>query len=825
MPMKLEQTHIDQIRVAFQKMHSKEDLLDLLNHVKPLVYGERAIPFELKQLTWYANPELGKSRYSEFKIKKKSGGERTIKAPVNGLKSIQRVLSFILQSVFEPHKSAMGFVREKSIVDNAKHHIGSNYVYNIDLKDFFSTFDQARVWKCLQLKPFNLNDIRATALELHHKSTNVIVVKFDNGLEALASVSKAFEKNENNYISKFLKDDNTISETWDIRKIGLANWIVKLGDKGEFDVGPKVKVSNRKAIANIIAALCCTEMEVERKIDTGEWVIVKRNVLPQGAPTSPVITNIVCQRLDYLLSGAAKRFKLKYSRYADDITFSSMHNVYQPESDFLKELHRIISEQGFYIKESKTRLQKEGYRKEVTGLVVNERVNVQQKYIKQLRMWLYYWERYGYNRASKYFMLQYISDKTYVKNGKSDMANVIAGKLEYLKMVRGADNKLHLKLKSKFDSLIFSAIKPTISIKKPIIAETYSDQVRIYLEVFPSSGLNEKLYNSINIPKDTILPSTFILPNSTEEQTVEEDHKSKELFPHNPKFTTSFLKKFKIGDGSGFKELVHDVILSDETIDLILEKVKTHPNFIYHFKKEWIADLSFLNRAIQKEVIRLIELFEQEGVPFYQRSHKHPFNNDSKYTDYAKLFKKKYRYGSGSEYSKLQSDMIEIFNDHKVPLNSVSFLPDERKFNIRSAFFTWQPSVYKGIRYIIQGIHDHSNIDGNNTFDKLEKKISVEVETVKENDQNHVELRILDIRSVAKIESETLLYYLKGSSPYKFDFRNLCDWIIECDFLDESSKRINLLTAPEYSESIQEIEELPFTVGGFKHIIKFYDVR
>jgi hypothetical protein len=65
-------------------------------------------------------------------------------------------LSFILQCVFEPHKAAMGFVRNRSIVDNAKLHAGSNYVYNIDLKDFFPSVDQARVWKCLQLKPFGL---------------------------------------------------------------------------------------------------------------------------------------------------------------------------------------------------------------------------------------------------------------------------------------------------------------------------------------------------------------------------------------------------------------------------------------------------------------------------------------------------------------------------------------------------------------------------------------------------------------------------------------------------------------------------------------------
>lgn len=366
--MKIEQALIDQIRTSFEKMQSKEDLLYLLNEIKPMIYGDKAVPFELKQLTYYTNPKLVRKRYVEFKVKKKSGAERSIHSPVNGLKSIQKTLSFIFQCVHHPHKAATGFVRDKSIVDNAKLHVGNLYVYNIDLKDFFPSIDQARVWKCFQLKPFNLN-----------------------------------------------------------------------GDK--------------LILSNIIASLCCTEMEVERKNENGEWEKMKRNVLPQGAPTSPVITNIVCQKLDYLLTGVAKRFGLKYSRYADDITFSSMHNVYQPESDFLKELYRIIAEQNFHIKETKTRLQKDGYRKEVTGLLVNEKANVQQRYIKQLRLWLYYWERYGYERASGYFLQQYITDKGYLKNGKPDMINVICGKLDYLKMVKGADNKLYLMLKSRYDSL------------------------------------------------------------------------------------------------------------------------------------------------------------------------------------------------------------------------------------------------------------------------------------------------------------------------------------------------------------------------------------
>ena len=490
--MKLEQANIDQVRTAFEKMQTKEDLLHLLNEVKPLVYGNEAVPFEVKQLTWYANPKLAKKRYSEFKIKKKSGAERSIHAPVAGLKSLQKTLSFILQCIFEPHPAAMGFVRGRSIVDNAKLHCGSRYVYNIDLKDFFQSIDQARVWKCLQLNPFNLSlsnckeikgpeenaTFKAIRLIEHRtwplEKNNVLCIfyegfylnnckrdlKLKTGGHIVYKVEVDQKKIQNGQI--FIYEEKSQFDQ-------IKEWAHSISEKegSNYDTilniallqtisihNTKIAEKNRRInLANLIASMCCTEIEVERKDESGEWKLVNLNVLPQGAPTSPVITNIICQRLDFLFTGVAKRFGLKYSRYADDITFSSMHNVYQPESDFLKEMHRIIAEQGFHIKESKTRLQKEGHRQEVTGLLVNEKANVQQRYIKQLRMWLYYWERYGYERASGFFLQQYIADKGHVKNSKPNMANVIGGKLDYLKMVKGADNQLYLKLKGRFDAL------------------------------------------------------------------------------------------------------------------------------------------------------------------------------------------------------------------------------------------------------------------------------------------------------------------------------------------------------------------------------------
>lgn len=412
--MKLEADQINHFKESFAKMQTKNDFLNLLNEAKLLIYGENALPFELKQLTWFGNQKLGGKRYHEFKIKKKSGSERSIHAPVNGLKALQRCVALLLQCTFNPHHAAFGFVTNKSIVDNASLHVGNRYVFNIDLKDFFPSVNQARIWKCLQLPPFNLS--RESSLK------NGFLSIPDSGLDF----------NHEKGVKK-----------WESPKKGRP---VECSGEKPFE-------DNRLGIANLIASISCAEMEVDRKNEFGEWVKVRKSVLPQGAPTSPVLTNIVCQKLDFLLSAVAKRFGLKYSRYADDITFSASHNEFQRDGEFLTELHRIIHQQGFYIKESKTRLQKDGYRKEVTGLLVNEKVNVPKRYIKQLRMWLYYWERYGLDRASQIFTQQYLKDKGHVKNGNPDMANVISGKLDYLRMVRGDKDSLTKGLIERFKSV------------------------------------------------------------------------------------------------------------------------------------------------------------------------------------------------------------------------------------------------------------------------------------------------------------------------------------------------------------------------------------
>ncbi len=455
--MKPTKEQIDSIKTKFSAMQTTEDLLDLLNFSKSIVYGEKVIPFKLKDITFYCNPKRTIDhnwkffhQYQGFTIAKKSGGTRTIYAPKKGLKAVQRSIAFVFQCIFEPHKSAMGFTKERSIVDNAQMHINSHYVLNIDLKDFFPSIDQARVWKCLQLAPFNLNE--ASSKEFETFSSEEFSVKYPDQSKKIKTTKK---------------------------------FIICDFETNYFKATNRIPKATRLELANMLAAICSTEMEVEALQANETTEKVRKNVLPQGAPTSPILSNIVCQKLDHRLAGLGKRFGLLYSRYADDITFSSLHNVYQVDGEFQKELARIIADQGFRINEKKTRLQKDGYKKEVTGLLVHGKVNVQKRYIKEMRMWLNLWERYGYEKTNRIYLKE--NNQTVIsliKSKKAELRNTLEGKLNYLSMVKGSKNTTYMKLKERF---------VTLKTANKIDSEDRAAHLDKTLQLLLNKGINEAM--------------------------------------------------------------------------------------------------------------------------------------------------------------------------------------------------------------------------------------------------------------------------------------------------------------------------------------------
>jgi RNA-directed DNA polymerase len=427
--MKFSREQKEKIKSSFYKMNDQDSLLSLLNMVKGFIYP-KAIPFRLNQLTFHSNPNVSFNRYVSFKIAKKSGKLRVLHAPTKGLKIFQKCLNFILQCVFEPSAYTTGFVLDRSVVENAKVHINSHYVFNIDLEDFFHSIDQARVWKCLQLAPFFL--------------TNAFPAVDRRGY-----------------------------------KIIYPNEIKHLRDGG---------FSKRLKLANIITAFACTAIDVKRRDKHGNIVILNKNVLPQGAPTSPILTNVICQQLDNRLSKLAKSFGLRYTRYADDITFSSQHNVYQQNSSFIRQLRSTIEGLHFRINENKIRLQHQAYTQQVTGLIVNDKVNVRRKYIRWIRMWLYYLERYGYNRAQEYY-----SEQQNI-NHQSRLIDVLHGKINYLKMVKGADDESYQALKARLNTSMV-AYRTAVVIDNVLSnwkRKDYLSAVQLYNKQFGTSGIQNE---------------------------------------------------------------------------------------------------------------------------------------------------------------------------------------------------------------------------------------------------------------------------------------------------------------------------------------------
>jgi retron-type reverse transcriptase len=148
------------------------------------------------------------------------------------------------------------------------------------------------------------------------------------------------------------------------------------------------------SIATIFALLSTEPPVQDTRLDGETWhVATSVRHLPQGAPTSPTITNLLCRRLDCRLTGIAKKHGFTYTRYADDLTFSG------PQRDasrkILWHVRKVIEEEGFIVHPDKVRTMGRGRRQEVTGLTVNDKPAVSREDIRAYRSLLHRLETKG----------------------------------------------------------------------------------------------------------------------------------------------------------------------------------------------------------------------------------------------------------------------------------------------------------------------------------------------------------------------------------------------------------------------------------------------
>jgi RNA-directed DNA polymerase len=140
------------------------------------------------------------------------------------------------------------------------------------------------------------------------------------------------------------------------------------------------------AVATILALLC-TECP-RRKIQYAGrvyHVATGPRSLPQGACTSPALSNLIARRLDARLAGIAKKLGWTYTRYADDLTFSANGESAKQTGYLMARLRHIAADEHFEVNEKKTRVQRPNRAQSVTGIVVNQRPNVSRKVTRRLR--------------------------------------------------------------------------------------------------------------------------------------------------------------------------------------------------------------------------------------------------------------------------------------------------------------------------------------------------------------------------------------------------------------------------------------------------------
>lgn len=200
--------------------------------------------------------------------------------------------------------------------------------------------------------------------------------------------------------------------------------------------------------------------------------------LPQGAPTSPFLSNLVCRSMDRDLTDLARRNRATYTRYADDITFSFIVRTRRSLPAAIckaddeghlalgAELRELITtKHHFAINDAKTRLSDRYRRMEVTGLTINQFPNVRREFIDRIRGALNAWERNGYAAAEKGWQdriaastsLSYEQKpwkRQYQSGRVAKLKNVLWGKLLYLRMVRGKDDLIYTRLAERYNAQV-----------------------------------------------------------------------------------------------------------------------------------------------------------------------------------------------------------------------------------------------------------------------------------------------------------------------------------------------------------------------------------
>ena len=175
-------------------------------------------------------------------------------------------------------------------------------------------------------------------------------------------------------------------------------------------------------VAGFLSRLCCY-----------------KRYLPQGACTSPALSNICFKRCDDEIAGLAKKYSLTYTRYSDDIYLSG---DIVPVQTIAEDVKRIVTQYGFRINNKKTKVLHKHQAQKVTAIVVNDKMQVNRGYRRQLRQELYYLNRFGIN-----------SKDAQAADGYTEYLYKLHGRVSFVLYV-DPENKEFIEAKKRLEKMI-----------------------------------------------------------------------------------------------------------------------------------------------------------------------------------------------------------------------------------------------------------------------------------------------------------------------------------------------------------------------------------
>lgn len=193
--------------------------------------------------------------------------------------------------------------------------------------------------------------------------------------------------------------------------------------------------------------------------------------LPFGAPSSPIISNMICSALDAELASLGRETGSFYTRYADDIVFSTQKGRFAHQIATLAEmegiqkvlpgteLEAIIQRHGFQINASKTRLKTRHDSQIICGVQVNEKLNVRRALRREIRALLHAWQKFGTEKVQKFWV------EKYGNPAERDFEASLRGKIEFMRYIRGENDEVIFSTVEQFNFL--TSGRP-INYEKPI---------------------------------------------------------------------------------------------------------------------------------------------------------------------------------------------------------------------------------------------------------------------------------------------------------------------------------------------------------------------